>query len=156
MWRAVVLILLAGTAAACNPLEIREEWRVDPPANAEAAIAMVTASYGTTSRPNVIWYGPQAVADSPECATETVDLFRPGHMSASYRSTAGNCVSGEGWANDVVLLAPAEGETIFDSSLAHELGHWRWDADGHPDWIFSPGVPGRVTVAEDELGAAGL
>jgi hypothetical protein len=121
----VVLMMFVGCGIQLDPARI-----LPPPPRAAEATSVVLAFYHANGNgmPPITWYSTEP--DGP-CA-------------GSFTAPDGSCVDGlevNGWGGElgnsgriVVGVYPDLARSWI--ILAHEIAHWRYDADGHPAAVF--------------------
>lgn len=135
--------LLAMTwLVGCAELDVDMSKVVSPPDDIDKANAIISEVYGSTSMPSqIFWYGMEFANCEGTESGETIYGWR----------THEGCLFGLQLGDRMILMM---GPHIYQSALAHERAHYRWDLDGHPKLIFGPGGP--VDQANAALAAAGM
>lgn len=111
--RAILAVLFS--AVGCGGLTVDQSKVVAPPEHAAEAIEIVANFYGLRGRPQIVWYGGDALT----CGTN----------NAGYIGTDGTCVGGE-QDRGLIILSDRRGVPIHMTGLSHELGHFASDERG--------------------------
>lgn len=150
MKMVIVLVALMGGCyysglPAFDPAAIVEV------ANSDAAVDVVMGRFGISpsDRPRIVWVGPAG----NDCDDGIGFVYE------------GECYLGATFDDGIAVAVWRDDMKPSETSLAHELAHWRWGDGGHTDnaiWGHIPGAiiwegPGTaVGDATQALAAAGL
>jgi hypothetical protein len=102
--------------AGCGQVDVTidQSKLVEPPPQADAAIASTCAAFGIASPPQVWFYAP----DRERCDGTTFFY-------------EGNCYGGLQGANGILMVIPDGDGTASSTPIVHELAHWKWDDGAH-------------------------
>ncbi len=148
---AILVALVTIGSIGCGQVDVAidQSKLVEPPANADAAIAATCEAFAITSPPRFWFYA----ADPEHCDADT------------FLYDDGKCWGGLQGANGILLAVPVSTKTASDTAIVHELAHWKWDDQGHanvgiwgsdPSWLGERDAGYRVGDQTIALRVAGL